>query len=331
MTNDITKLAKDKSIEYSSFRLLKNGLEPIGNPTFEDWENCGIFLRHINKSVGFWLGDWLNYGENKYGEKYSQALDETDFAYGTLRNFASVAAHIELSRRRDDLDFKDHTEVAYLDPEEQDKILDLAEKNKLSTRDIRKMVKEYKYNLRQLSPNDLPDGEFDVIYADPPWKYDFSETAEREIENQYPTMEVNDIEQLQIPSADNAVLFLWATAPKLREALKVMESWGFEYKTNMIWDKEIIGMGYWARGQHELLLVGVKGTYPAPPESVRESSVYREQRTSHSKKPDYYYSLIERLCPNGKYLELFARTTRQGWTTWGNDKNATDISQLQTG
>lgn len=167
----------------------------------------------------------------------------------------------------------------------------------------------------------LPTGEFDVIYADVPWRYDFSETMVREVENQYPTMTVEEIEQIQVPSASNAVLFLWATAPKLREALRVMESWGFEYKTNIIWDKEIIGMGYWARGQHELLLIGVKGVYPAPSESMRESSVYREKRTIHSKKPEHYHSLIEKLCPNGKYLELFARTKngREKWTFWGDE------------
>lgn len=77
-------------------------------------------------------------------------------------------------------------------------------------------------------------------------------------------MELEEIKTLSIPSADNAVLFLWATAPKLKEALEVMEAWGFEYRTNAVWDKEIIGMGYWFRGQHELLLVGVKGEFSPP-------------------------------------------------------------------
>lgn len=167
----------------------------------------------------------------------------------------------------------------------------------------------------------LPKGKYSIIYADPPWKYEFSETTSREIENQYPTMELQEIKGLKVPSANNAVLFLWTTAPKLKEALEVMEYWGFTYRTNVVWDKEIIGMGYWDRGQHELLLIGVKGVYPAPPESARESSVYREKRGEHSKKPGYYYSLIEKLCPNGKYLELFARnnTGQEKWTFWGNE------------
>ena len=93
--------------------------------------------------------------------------------------------------------------------------------------------------------------EFEVVYADPPWRYDFSKSDSREIENQYPTMTVDEICALKIPSAKNSVLYLWATAPKLREALQVMAAWGFEYKSHGIWDKEIIGMGYWFRGQHE--------------------------------------------------------------------------------
>jgi len=105
----------------------------------------------------------------------------------------------------------------------------------------------------------LPEGKYEVILADPPWKYDFSKDSTDSIEYHYPTMILEEIKNLKVPSADNAVLFLWATAPKLKEALEVIESWGFKYKTCAVWDKEWIGMGYWFRGQHELLLVGIKG------------------------------------------------------------------------
>ena len=97
------------------------------------------------------------------------------------------------------------------------------------------------------------DKKYNIIYADPPWRYDFSKSNNRKIENQYPTMTVDEICNLPIPTSKNAVLYLWATAPKLLEALKVMKAWGFEYKTNAVWDKDAIGMGFWFRGQHELL------------------------------------------------------------------------------
>jgi N6-adenosine-specific RNA methylase IME4 len=114
------------------------------------------------------------------------------------------------------------------------------------------------------------------------------------------------------------VLFLWATAPKLIEALEVMRAWGFSYRTNAVWDKEKIGMGYWFRGQHELLLVGVKGNYPPPITEARFSSVIRTERTDHSSKPDCVYEMIEAICPNSRYIELFSRKKRQGWESWGN-------------
>lgn len=163
----------------------------------------------------------------------------------------------------------------------------------------------------------MPNELFNVIYADPPWQYDFSETDSRAIENQYPTMPLGKIKKLQIPSEENAVLFLWATAPKLREALEVLDAWGFTYRTNAVWDKEKIGMGYWFRGQHELLLVGVKGEFSPPNTENRVSSVIRKARTEHSMKPDSIYTMLETIFPNGKYLELFARNQRPRWKSWG--------------
>lgn len=169
---------------------------------------------------------------------------------------------------------------------------------------------------------EMPEGVYDVIYADPPWKYGFSETTSRDIENQYPTMEVEEIKALDVPSADNSVLLLWATAPKLKEALEVMEAWGFEYKTHAVWDKEKIGMGYWFRGQHELLLVGTKGKMPPPDPEHRVSSVFREARGKHSKKPEVVYSWIEAAFKDKVKLEMYCRSLRTAWLTWGNESDA---------
>jgi len=164
-----------------------------------------------------------------------------------------------------------------------------------------------------------PEGQFSVILADPPWRYDFSPTDSRQIENQYETMDVSDICKLgeRMPFAQSAVLFLWATAPKLREALDVVTAWGFSYTTHGVWDKEIIGMGYWFRGQHEPLLVATRGSFPPPPESVRVSSVIRSRRAAHSEKPEAVYELIEAAYPKQPKLEMFAREARDGWTPWG--------------
>lgn len=163
----------------------------------------------------------------------------------------------------------------------------------------------------------LPTGVYDVIYADPPWCYEFSETQQRQIENKYQTMSLDKICDLKVPIADNAVLFLWATAPKLEEALQVLNAWRFSYRTCAVWNKEVIGMGYWFRGQHELLLVGARGDFPRPEPSRRISSVITKRRGKHSQKPDLIYDIIEKMCPERSYLELFSRSKRDGWTMWG--------------
>lgn len=167
----------------------------------------------------------------------------------------------------------------------------------------------------------LPEGPFDLIYADPPWRYRHCKTNSRRIENQYPTMTLTDIKDLPIDqiAADNSILFLWTTAPKVAEAVEVIAAWGFDYKTQAVWDKEIIGMGYYFRGQHEILMVATKGSPGAPPVAARVSSVIQERRGRHSKKPEQVYDLLEAMYPSFRKLELFARNTRSGWASWGNE------------
>jgi N6-adenosine-specific RNA methylase IME4 len=159
-------------------------------------------------------------------------------------------------------------------------------------------------------------GPFDLIVADPPWHYDFSE-KDRAIENQYPTATVEEICTHSPDSAADSILFLWRTAPKNLEALEVMKSWGFTYRTEAIWDKEIIGMGYWFRGQHETLMVGTKGNASPPEDFARVGSVFRSKRTKHSCKPESVYQWINKAFQNLSKLEMYARKPREGWATWG--------------
>lgn len=159
-----------------------------------------------------------------------------------------------------------------------------------------------------------------VIYADPPWRYEHVETESRAIENQYPTMSLEEICALgpKIPATADAVLFLWATSPKLAEAMRVLEAWGFAYRTCAVWDKEKIGMGYYFRQQHELLLVATRGTPPTPAPADRPSSVLRAVRGKHSAKPAEFAELIEAMYPELPKVELFCRSPRDGWSAWGN-------------
>jgi N6-adenosine-specific RNA methylase IME4/transposase len=165
---------------------------------------------------------------------------------------------------------------------------------------------------------------YPVIYADPPWRYEHSRTDNRQIENHYPTMDLTQICALPVGevAAPDAVLFLWATSPKLAESMQVIDAWGFTYRTCMVWDKEVIGMGYYARQQHELLLIATRGNLPTPEPANRPPSVVRVRRpTEHSEKPTEFYALIESMYPEYARIELFARNARQGWAVWGNQAN----------
>lgn len=161
--------------------------------------------------------------------------------------------------------------------------------------------------------------KYQIIYADPPWRYNFSKKTVDSIEAHYPTMSLEEIKNLNIPAEDNSVLYLWATAPKILEALGVMESWGFTYKTQAIWDKGGLGLGYWFRGQHEILLVGTKGKFSPPFNKLRVGSVFRIDKGKHSKKPNKIRELIDLWYPECSKLELFAREKVEGWSVWGNE------------
>lgn len=170
---------------------------------------------------------------------------------------------------------------------------------------------------KHMKPKPLPEGEWAVILADPPWPYYLPLRGAPDAH--YKVMTKEEILEKKIPSAEDAVLFLWATNPQLEFAIEVMNSWGFGYRTNLVWVKDIFGTGHYFRGQHELLLLGIKGGMPPPMEEVRSSSVLTSPRRGHSQKPEEVYDLIESMYPNREYLELFARPTerREKWTYWG--------------
>jgi len=172
-----------------------------------------------------------------------------------------------------------------------------------------------------LAAREVPavDRKYAVVYADPPWRYDFSSTDARAIENQYPTMDTDAIAALDVPAADDAVLFMWATNPKLTQAFEVLHGWGFEYVTNMVWVKDRIGMGYYARSRHEMLLIAKRGQLATPEPSNRPDSVIEAARTKHSAKPEVVYELLDRMYPGLPKLEMFCREPRDGWDAWGNE------------
>jgi N6-adenosine-specific RNA methylase IME4 len=169
--------------------------------------------------------------------------------------------------------------------------------------------------------------KYNVIYADPPWSFKtFSDKGkDRSPENHYNVMSLQDICNLPVNNIanDDSVLLMWVVDPLLDKAFKVIEAWGFKYKTvGFTWAKTnkksmgfFTGLGYWTRGNPEMCLLATKGKPKRISKSVPQLVV--EQRREHSRKPDIMYNHIENLL-EGPYIELFARTQRSGWDSWGN-------------
>lgn len=194
--------------------------------------------------------------------------------------------------------------------------------------DIKKaQAKRIELELEQarLSGVSAPETPAGVMLADPPWQYEFSKSDSRQIENQYPTATAEEIgahlsQPWVPPIAKDCVLFMWATAPKLLEAFVVLDGWGFTYKTHAVWDKGRVGMGYWFRSQHELLLVATRGKPSPPAESQRVSSIFAERRDGkHSRKPECVYEFIESAFPTETKFEMYQRRRRDGWIGGGNE------------
>jgi N6-adenosine-specific RNA methylase IME4 len=171
----------------------------------------------------------------------------------------------------------------------------------------------------------LPSKRYGVILSDPEWRFEpYSRESgmDRAADNHYPTSSTEIIAERDVASiaADDCVLFLWATVPMLRDALRVMEAWDFEYKSHAIWDKVHIGTGYWFRNRHELLLVGTKGAIPAPAMGEQFASLLTVARKEHSEKPNQFLEIIEQYFPTLPKIELNRRgSPRPGWDAWGNE------------
>jgi N6-adenosine-specific RNA methylase IME4 len=178
---------------------------------------------------------------------------------------------------------------------------------------------------RSWTPQDWPEGEYGVILADPPWQPSAGLLdPTRQIENQYPTMSQEALEALaprvQACAADDCVLLLWTTSQKIAEAVAIIAAWGFAIKSGAVWVKPSIGMGYWFRARHELLLLATQGHPPTPLEPDRPDSVIIAPRAAHSQKPAAQYDLIAAMFPGVPKVELFARgAARPGWDSWGNE------------
>jgi len=177
------------------------------------------------------------------------------------------------------------------------------------------------------NPVVTPDGRYQVIVSDPPWKYDSrAEDTTHRGKNLYPDMTVEEICALPVASLaqDDCVLWLWTTNAFMRSAYQCLDAWGFKEKTILTWDKEIMGLGDWLRNSTEHCILAVKGR---PVVSLtNQVTLIRERRREHSRKPDAFYTMVNALCPGSK-LEMFSRTSRDGWASWGAESGKFDAAE----
>jgi len=170
----------------------------------------------------------------------------------------------------------------------------------------------------------LPDTKYRIIYCDPPWKYDDTGVTTSPSYGgtkwHYPSMTADELCALPVGAMADAdsVLFMWATSPKLPDALRIIDAWGFDYKTSFVWDKVRHNFGYYNSVRHEFLLIAGRGR-STPDTKTLYDSVQTIERTEHSVKPEEFRAIIDDLYPVGRRIELFARREAAGWERWGNE------------
>lgn len=181
---------------------------------------------------------------------------------------------------------------------------------------------------------------FETVLADPPWRFQ-NRTGKMAPEHRrlsrYETMTIEDIKEMPVADvcADPAHLYLWVPNALLQEGLEVMESWGFTYKTNLVWFKvrkdggpDGRGVGFYFRNVTELVLFGVRGSRRTLDPGRTQVNLFAERKREHSRKPEELYQIIEE-CSPGPYLELFARHRRSGWHQWGDELLTEPIERIR--
>jgi site-specific DNA-methyltransferase (adenine-specific) len=181
----------------------------------------------------------------------------------------------------------------------------------------------------------LPDKKYNIIYADPPWHYgsksainNTSGKTIKPLEDHYNTMTLNELKELPIKglTKEDAACFMWVTDSHIDEALEILKSWGFKYKTIAFnWVKTTSKGNYcknvapWTMKSSEICLLGIKGKMTKYKQVNNIESLVIAERTKHSRKPKEVRDRIELLFGDTPRIELFAREKTEGWDSWGNE------------
>lgn len=291
---------------------------------YERWVSIGDVLKRMEKSVQWWIGDWLRFGERKYGEMYSQALDVTGYEYSTLANMKWVADRIPFSERSENLSWSHHQQVASLEPGLQIELLDRAEEEGLSVRQLKDEVYNVKYVI-DLTDEVIPppEGKYRCLVIDPPWpvtKIVREVRPNQEPRLDYPTMSLDEIMALDIPNLaeheQGCHVYLWATQKYLPYAFHLFTHWGVRYECTLTWVKPTGMTPYSWMYNTEHVLFGRIGALKLSRLGLKLG--FDAPTTYHSAKPDVFYDRVIAASP-GPRLEMFARRQREGFRVWGNE------------
>lgn len=166
-------------------------------------------------------------------------------------------------------------------------------------------------------------GGHEIMIADPAWNFSGNSVLRpgKNARRHYPCMSLDAICALPVKenAAPDALLLMWVTAPFAEMAFRVVKAWGFTYKSQLVWPKQRIATGYWARGRHELVYIARRGKFPCLRPALFPDSIIPGAQGVHSRKPMWLHDVIDARFPEARKLELFARAERPGWAAFGNE------------
>jgi len=194
--------------------------------------------------------------------------------------------------------------------------------NEIRKEERKEEIEQQKNDIKQ-GKIEFPKGVFEVIVIDPPWNYGTSDNYDPSGlrgTTPYPEMTNQQLKELELPAADDCVLWLWTTHAFLPDAFDLAAHWGFEYKNTLVWNKEKMGIGRWLRLQCEFCLLCVKGNPRSLMSLGSQRDIISEARREHSRKPEEFYRLVEEMNQVGRKLDYFSREVRPGWDSIGNTK-----------
>ena len=271
-------------------------------------DEVGEFRCDIEAKKGAWLDEYFPQGGNR-GNQYEKVARLPD---GTLAD--------EGINKKESSNARLVSKEAELVAEAIEEIKQ-DDKKVVTPNAVVSLVRNKKRKIR-VEETEQPslDGIYRVIYADPPWQYnaDFMDKYGH-AKSHYSTMSIEELCALPVADvrADDCVLFMWTTSPKLEQAFQVIKAWGFNYKTSFVWDKVKHNFGYYNSVRHEFLLIAGHGSSTQDVKELHDSVISIERSGKHSEKPEYFRELIDKLYTTGNKVELFARKKVDGWDTWG--------------